>query len=77
MGIRNIFSDLRAQLLIATMSIGVMSVVIPYELLMTDLISYEQFDFGSTAIFCLGAFIATVVILIRSKRKHTQSNIQN
>ena len=77
MQIRKLFSDLRVQIFLAIMGSGIISATIALELLMNDLISYEQFDYGSTAAFCLGSFISVLVITIRSKGKERLSDISN
>lgn len=72
--IRKFFSDLRVQIFLAVLGSGIISVVIALELLMNDLINYEQFDYGSTVAFCLGSFLSVLVITIRSKGKESPSN---
>ena len=77
MQIRKLFSDLRVQIFLAIMGSGIISATIALELLMNDLISYEQFDYGSTAAFCLGSFFSVLVITIRSKGKESLSETAN
>jgi hypothetical protein len=71
--IRKLFSDLKVQVFLAIMIVGIISATIPLVLVERHLISYEQFDYSSTAAFSIGSFIAVLVITIRSKIKETQS----
>lgn len=67
--IRKLFSDLRTQVIIAIISIGIISFAVPFGLFLEGLISYEVFDFSSTGVWVIGSFIATLVLAIRSKDK--------
>jgi hypothetical protein len=71
MQIRNLFSDVKVQIFLAVMVTGIVSVLIPLVLVEQHLISYEQFDYSSTAAFCISSFISVVVITVRSKGKET------
>lgn len=74
MPIRKLFSDLRIQVFLAIMIVAIISLMVLFELEQMHLISFEQFDYGSTVAITVGPFIAALLVTIRAKRKEAPSS---
>lgn len=66
---KKLFSDLRVKVFSITVITILVSIVVLYELFLTKAISYQDFDFLTTAIGLLVAFIASIFVAFRKDKK--------